>query len=422
MPELLGLYLGVITGIIVVILLLVILASRYVKPSSDTAFTISDPRKKTTIGKASIRIPFSERLDKLSLKLIPINVETSTAVPTADYVNIQMGATANVEIGGSPGGLAMAMKNFLNQNMEYIGHVAREMLRGNMREVMGCMKLKEIVGNHQKFAELVEKNAVPDLAVMGLSIISFNVRNFSDSNGIINDLSVDNISQVKKKATIAKTEAGREITVAKAGADRQTNSAKISSDRETAIKNNELDIQKVELKKNADIEQAEADVAYQIQEEQQRKTIEVTTAEASTAKQEEGAIIKQKMAKVAEKTLDTEIRKKAGTDKYAHQRKAEAEPYERQKNAEAKEFEVQREAKAQKSRAEAKRSTREQKAQGIRMADDAGAEAIQAKGVVEAGAMEGEVETRQKYTGTAVAETMIEVLSGVADKIAEPLA
>ena len=316
----------------------------------------------------------------------------------------------------------MAAENFLNQNTEYIGRVAREVLEGNMREIVGRMRLEEMVSDRQKFAELVKENAMPDLAAMGLDIISFNVQNFMDNNGVIDDLGIDNISQIKKKAAIAKAEADKEIAVAKAEADRQANDAKINSDREIAIKNNELDIQKAELKKNADIKQAEADAAYQIQEEQQRKTIEITTAEANIAKQEKEIIIKQKMAEVEEKALDAEVRKKAEAEKYARQQKAEAELYERQKNAEAKKFEVQQEAEAQKSRAEAERFTKEQEAQGIRMVGDAEAEAIKAKGIAEAEAMEKKAEAYQKYTGAAVAEMMINVLPEVAGKIAEPLA
>ena len=42
------------------------------------AYIISGVKKKSkvVIGKASIRIPFFERLDKLNLRLIPIDVKT----------------------------------------------------------------------------------------------------------------------------------------------------------------------------------------------------------------------------------------------------------------------------------------------------------------------------------------------------------
>lgn len=405
-----------------VVVLILILASGYVKSPPDTAYIISGLRRKIIIGKASVKIPFLERLDRLSLKLIPIDVKTSNAVPTADYINIQVDAAVNVKISSDREKLRLAAENFLNQNTEYIGGIAREVLEGNMREIVGRMKLEEMVSDRQKFAELVKENAMPDLAAMGLDIISFNVQNFSDNNGVIEDLGIDNISQIKKKAAIAKAEADKEIAVAKAEADRQANDAKINSDREIAIKNNELDIQKAELKKNADIKQAEADAAYQIQQEEQRKTIEITTADADIAKQEKEIIIKQKEAEVKEKALDAEVRKKADAEKYARQQKAEAEQYEREKNAQAKKFEVQQEAEAQKARAEAERFTKEQEAQGIRSVGEAEAEAIRAKGLAEAEAMEKKAEAYQKYTGAAVAEMMIKVLPEMAGRIAEPLA
>ena len=79
-----------IVGGIVVVLLLVIVFSGYKKAPPDTAYIISGLRKKVIIGKASVKIPFLERMDKLSLKLIAIDVKTSNAVPTADYINIQV--------------------------------------------------------------------------------------------------------------------------------------------------------------------------------------------------------------------------------------------------------------------------------------------------------------------------------------------
>lgn len=421
MLELLVGNFGTVIIVILAVIVILILGSGYVKAPPDTAFIISGLRKKTIIGRASVKIPFLERIDKLSLKLIPIDVKTSTAVPTADYINIQVDAAVNVKISSDPQRLSLAAQNFLNQDTEYIGRVSREVLEGNMREIVGRMKLEEMVSDRQKFAELVKENAMPDLAAMGLDIISFNVQNFSDNNGVIDDLGIDNISQIKKKAAIAKAEADKEIAIAKASADKQANDARINAEREIAIKNNELDIQKSELKKCADIRKAEADAAYQIQEEEQRRTIEITTADADIAKQEKEVLIKQKEAEVMEKSLDAEIRKKAEAMRFERQQKAEAELYERQKNAEAKKFEVVQEAEAQKSRADAERFTKEQEAQGIRMVGEAEAQAIKAKGLAEAEAMEKKAEAYQKYNNAAVAEMIIKVLPEVAGKIAEPL-
>lgn len=60
---------GWIITVVAVIALLGTIASGYVKAPPDTAYIISGLRKKIIIGKSSIKIPFLERLDKLSLKL-----------------------------------------------------------------------------------------------------------------------------------------------------------------------------------------------------------------------------------------------------------------------------------------------------------------------------------------------------------------
>ena len=165
----------------------------------------------------------------------------------------------------------------------------------------------------------------------------------------------------------------------------------------------------------------QADAAYQIQQEEQRKTIEITTANADIAKQEREIELKQKEVSVKEQALEAEIKKQAEADKYAAQQKADAELYQRQKDAEAKQFEAERQAEARKAQAEADRYSREQEAAGIRAVGEAEALAISAKGKAEAEAMEKKAEAYAKYNKAAVAEMLIKVLPDIAGKIAEPL-
>lgn len=405
-----------IIAIVVIALIVIFLAVGYVKAPPDMAFIISGIKKKSkiVIGKAAIRIPFFERLDKLNLRLIPIDVKTSNAVPTADYININVDATVNVKISNESEKLRLAAENFLNKNTEYIAGVAREVLEGNVREIVGKMKLEEMVSDRQKFATLVKENAEPDLAAMGLDIISFNVQNFVDGNEVIENLGIDNIVKIKKAAAIARAESERDIKVAQAAADKESNDAAVAAQTEIAKKQNELAIKRSELQQEADTKKAMADAAYEIQKEEQRKTIEVTTANADIAKQEREIELKQKEVAVKEQALEAEVKKQAEADKYAAQQKADAALYQRQKEAEAKQFEAQRQA-------EADRFAKEQEAEGIRAVGEAEAAAIQAKGVAEAEAMEKKAEAYAKYNKAAVAEMMIKVLPDVAAKIAEPL-
>ncbi len=389
----------------IVILVILIFVFGYVKASPDTAYIISGLRKnpKVLIGKAGIKIPFLERKDILNLQLIPIDVKTSNAVPTADYININVDAAVNVKISDNPQLLRIAAQNFLNKPTQYICTVAREVLEGNMREIVGKMDLQEMVSDRQKFAELVKQNAEPDLASMGLDIVSFNVQNFVDDSGVIENLGVDNIVKIQKSAAIARAESEKEIAKAKANAKKEANDAEINAEQEIAIKQNDLWIKKAELKKLADAKQAEADAAYKIHEQEQRKTIEIATSDAEIARQEKEIVIKQREAEVQEETLNASVRKQADADLYRRQKEAEARKFEQQRAAEAALF------------------AKEQEAEGIRKVGQAEAEAIRQKGLAEAEAMEKRALAYQKYNSAAMGEMLIKVLPDIAGKIAEPL-
>ncbi len=413
----------VLIGVIAAVLIVLLIASGYVKAPPDMAYIISGMQRKSkvVIGRASFRFPFFQRLDKLNLRLIPIDVKTSNAVPTADYININVDATVNVKISNEPERLRLAAENFLNKPTDYVAAVAREVLEGNVREIVGKMKLEEMVSDRQKFANLVKENAEPDLAAMGLDIISFNVQNFVDGNEVIENLGIDNIVKIKKAAAIARAESERDIKVAQANADKESNDAAVLAQTEIAKKQNELAIKKSELQLDADTKKAMADAAYEIQKEEQRKTIEVTTANANIARQEREIELQEKAVAVKERALEAEIKKQAEADKYAAQQKADAILYQRQKDAEAKQFEAQREAEARKAQAAADRFAKEQEAEGIRAVGEAEAKAIEAKGLAEAQAMEKKAEAYAKYNKAAVAEMMIRVLPEIAAQVAAPL-
>ena len=410
-----------IAVIAVVVIILAILASGYVKAPPDTAFIISGFQKgqRILIGKAGIKLPFFERLDKLSLKLVAIDVKTSDAVPTADYINIQVDAAVNIKVGDEPQKLQKASQNFLNRDSEYIAKVAREVLEGNMREIVGKMRLEAMVSDRQ--TELVKENAEPDLAAMGLDIISFNVQNFVDSNQVIENLGIDNIVKIKKSAAIARANSEKEIKIAQARANKEANDERVLAETEIAKKNNDLAIKSAELKKESDIKKAEADAAYKIQEEQQRKELEITSANANIARQEREVELRAREVEVTEKSLEAEVKKKAEAERYAKQQQAEADLYRRQKDAEADQFEKIREAEAKKAQAEAQRYAMEQEALGIKAKGEPEAASIRAQALAEAEGMEKKAEAYQRYNKAAMAEMMIKVLPEIAGKIAEPL-
>ena len=395
----------VVIGIgIAVVLLIVIVMIGYVKSPPDTAYMISGFRKpRILIGKAGIRIPFLERLDKLSLKMFSVDVKTTDFVPNAEYINVKVDATVKIRIGQSEEMMALASKFFLNESEEMIIRRVQDTLEGNMREIVGQMRLEEMVTDRKAFGERVQENAIPDLQKMGLEMISFNVQSFSDQNNVIEDLGIDNISQIKKGAAVAKAQADRDIAIAQAQAAKEANDAKVQSEMEIAEKQTSLAIRQAELKRQSDVKKAEADAAYSIQEQEQRKTIEITSANADIARAERTAELKAREVDVTKQTLDAEIRAKADAQRYAAEQEAEAELFRRTKEAEAKMIERQREA------------------EGIRAVGEAEAEAIRLKALAEAEGIDKKAEAMKKYGEAAVIEMIMGALPEIAKNVAEPL-
>lgn len=56
-------YQSLIIVLVIAVLVIVILTTGYIKAPPDTAYIISGLRKEIIIGKASIKIPFFERMD-----------------------------------------------------------------------------------------------------------------------------------------------------------------------------------------------------------------------------------------------------------------------------------------------------------------------------------------------------------------------
>lgn len=407
---------------LLVVIFIVLIAIGYVKAPPDTAFIISGYRKpRILIGKAGIRIPFLERLDKLSLKMFSVDVKTTDYVPNAEYINVKVDATVKIRIGQSEEMMTLASKFFLNEAENMIISRVQDTLEGNMREIVGQMRLEEMVTDRKAFGERVQENAIPDLEKMGLEMISFNVQSFSDQNNVIEDLGIDNISQIKKGAAVAKAQAERDIAIAQALAAKEANDAKVESEMVIAEKQTALSIRQAELKQQSDVKKAEADAAYSIQEQEQRKTIEVTSANANIAKAEREAELKAREVEVKKQTLDAEIRAKADAERYRQEQEAQAELFKRQKEAEARRYEKEQEAYAAMKIAEAQKFTKEQEAEGIEAVGKAEAEAIRAKALAEAEGIDKKAEAMKKYGEAAVIEMVMGALPEIAKNVAAPL-
>ena len=334
-----------------------------------------------------------------------VDIKTEQSVPTNDFINVNVDAVAKVRINPTTDGIKLAAKNFLNKKPGDIALDLQDSLQGNMREIIGTLSLKVINTDRDSFSDQVMMKASKDMDKLGIEILSCNIQNVTDENGLIKDLGADNTSLIKKNAAIAKAQADRDIAIAQAEAE----------------KNNELEIRRAELKIISDNKKAEADAAYKIQAQSQQKSIETETVNAQIARAERDAELKKQEVEIARQRLDAEIRAKADADRYREEQQAQAELFKRQKEAEAKKFEQQQDAEAKKAMAEAVRFAREQEAEGIRATGLAEAEAIRAKATAEAEGIDKKAEAMKKYGEAAIIEMIMQALPEIAKNVAEPL-
>lgn len=425
-----------ITGILIIIsiiLIVLFIALSYVKAPPDMVYIISGLKKEPRIitGKATIRIPFFERIDKLTLELMQIDVKTS-GVPTADFINVDVDAVANVRIPKDNNLIKIASQHFLNQKADYISQNVQQVLEGNMREIIGQMQLTDLVNNKKMFSEKIQENAKDDINRIGLEIVSLNVQSCTDENNAITDLGIDNLVKIQKTAKIAKAKSEKEIKIAEAQANEEGSKAKAEADTKIAEQQKNLEIKKSEFKIEQDIKRAEADSAYDIQRAEQLKLVNKNTVDAEIAKREKETELKEKEVALREKELDALVRKQADADKYKIEQEAEANKLAKIQEAEAKAKEAEYQAKAKVEIAKASKQASELEAEGIRakmLAEADGkkamllaeADGIKAKSVAEAEGIEKKALAQAKMKEASVIEMVCKILPDVAREVSAPL-
>ena len=333
-------------------------------------------------GGATFYIPGIERIDQLDMCLMQVDIKTAQPVPTKEYISVLVDAVANIKIGSDDLSIATAAEQLLHYDADQIKALAKDVLEGNMREIIGQMTIAELVQNRDKFAQESIKAAMSDMSNMGLEIINLTIQNFADKDGqVIETMAIQNVVDKKRDAAIARAKAEQE-------------SKKAENESRAAIAEQEKNLAMLQAayKIEADQEKAKADEAYRIEQERVRKTFEAERAAAELTRLEKETELKKQEVEIERERLNVEIREKAAAEKDARLYEAEAEKFERQAKADAQVYEAEKEAEA------------------IRMRGEAEAEAIRMK-----------AEAMKLYGQAAMLEMVVDKLPEIARAVSEPL-
>ena len=439
----------ILVGVAVVLFFVILGFTTYVKAPPSYAYILSGFRRepRVLIGTGGFKIPVIERLDKVFLGQVSVDVKTSIPVPTHDFIDVMVDAVCKVRALPDPVGTRLAAKNFLNMTPQQIANEIKDSLEGNMREVVGAITLQNLITDRDKFSDEIQAKAAKDMQKLGLEVISCNIQNNTDSNKLIENLGADNTYAIRKNAAITKANAERDIEIAEQKAKKEANDIRVQTETEIAERNNNLAIKKAELKKESDTIQADADAAYEIQKQEQQKTINIKTVDAQIEQTKREQVLSEERIKITQNELKANVNAKADAQKYETQVNSDAKKYQteidaqakleqQKREAEAKAYMAEQEALAVKAKADAQKYEALQEAAGIeakgkaeaektRMLLEAEAAGILAKGNAEAEAMQKKAEAYEKYGSVAIIDMLSKmnekVLPEIAKNIAEPM-
>lgn len=402
---------AITAGIVLAAILFVIILIRScwkVAGTNEVLIVSGLGRVKTKTGGGIFVIPLVQKTQKMTLENIQVDFTSKSEIPTKDAIHVLVDAVANMAISQDPERQKVAASKFAGYSIRQIQDIVVPILEGNIREIISQTEFEDLIrGDKKVFAERVQDNVTPNLADLGIDLTTFNIQNFSDKNGVIRDLGIENIEKIKKEAQIAAAKAKSEVAIEAAKADKAANDAKVEAATEIARKQTEFAIQKAEMQERADTAQAKADAAKEIEAENQRKAREIAEAEANLARQEKAIELQEREVAIQERKLEAEVKKTADAKKYAEaqaadakayaaQKAAEAELYERERQAEAARIEAEKKAAADLALATAEAEAQKRLAEAIEAEGKARAAAAQAQGLAEAEAIRAKAEAEAK--------------------------
>lgn len=341
--------------------------------------------------------PGLQKLQKISLNTMTLSIQ-SDRVYTQLGVAITVTGIAQVKIQGQNiEMLQAACQQFLGKSEKEILRIAQETLEGHQRAIMGNMTVEEIYKDRKKFSKAVFEVASSDLVNMGISVVSYTIKDVKDDEGYLKALGMTRTAQVKRDARIGEAEARRDAGIKESIAEEQRMASRYENDIQIAHAQRDYELKKAAFDQEVLTKKAQSELAYALQAAKTKQAIKEEQMQIEVIERAQNIQVQEQEIIRRERELDATIRKPA-----------EAEKYRLEKLAEANRNRIIYEAQA--------------KAQAVQMKGDAEAFAIEAKAKAEAEQMVKKAAAFKEYQEAALVDMVLDMLPKVAAEIAAPLA
>ena len=353
-------------------------------------------KPKVVVGGRTLVFPGLQKVQLLPLNTHTLSIKSNT-VYTSQGVPISVTGVAQVKLESKNDEMLMAAaEQFGSKSEKDIADIMEQTFEGHQRAIMGSMTVEQIVRDRKVFATNVFEAASKDVVNMGMTIVSYTIKDIKDEVGYLEALGLAQTARVQRDARIGEAEAKRDTQTESAKARMQQMEAKLANETEIARSKRDFDLKKATYDVEVNTARAEAEKAYELQAASiQQKIKEQETQIRVVERQQEIEIAEQEILR-KEKALDSKIKKPA-----------EAEKYRMEKIAEANRLKAVLEAEAE--------------AEAFTLKGESEAFAIEAKATAEAEQMAKKADAWKEYEKAALVDMMLKVLPQVASEIAAPL-
>jgi len=318
-------------------------------------------------------------------------------VNTAYGVAISVNGIAQVKIQGQNEEMLLAAcEQFLGKSEDEITQVALETLEGHQRAIMGSMTVEEIYRDRKKFSKAVFEVASSDLVNMGITVVSYTLKDIRDEEGYLKALGLARTAEVKRDARIGEAEARRDAQIKEAIAEEERMASRLLNDTEIAKAKRDFELKKAAYDVEVHTKKAEAELAYELQAAKTKQRIKEENMQIRVIERSQEIAIQAQEIERREKELESSVRKPA-----------EAEKFKLEKLAEAHKNKLVIEAEAE--------------AEAIALKGEAEAYAIECRAKAESEQMAKKADAWKEYKEAAMVDMMLQTLPKVAAEVAAPL-
>ncbi len=347
------------------------------------------------IGGGTFVNPFTEQADTMPIDVVSVTIRTPEVL-SKDGIPIISESTAQVKIDSSEYSIFLATQNFMGGGTDAIREVAQTVLEGKVRETLGSMTVAELYQNRREFADRVYHSVVRDFGSMGLIMISFALKDISDTQGYLEALSKPIVAAAKRDAIVKQAEYDRDAAIYAAQAKKEADIAKLAADAEVAGRNWKNEELKAQSQIGVSKVRAQADMSYELERFRLAQEVKQEEYKVKMIETQEQTKVQVEEIKRREKELEATVIKPAEARKLQIQSEAEAESFRTKIEAEAR-------------------------AEAMTRANAVEAEKIRLLGESEARAMEEKAKAYDKYNQAAMYQMIVDILPELTKNVAEPL-